>query len=177
MQHYKIGLILVFFNLTTYAVNAAVVDSTKIGFTVKHEKNVLLDPVSLFNVFCKDIGQWWDPSHTWSGKSENLYIQAYTGGGFGEQMESGRSVRHMDVIFIDPGKLLRMSGALGPLQQFAVTGVLSLEFKKAGDSTHVSLTYAVGGYIPGGVSKFAVIVDKVLGIQFERFIAYSEKKK
>jgi hypothetical protein len=171
------GLAFIISILITGQVDAAVVDSTQFGFTVKHEKNVQADPVALYNLFCKDIGKWWDPEHTWSGHSENLYIQSYPGGSFGEQMETGKAVIHMRVIHLDPGKLLRMEGALGPLQQFAVTGVMSLEFKKAGDSTHVTLTYAVGGYVPGGVSKFAAPVDYVLGIQLKRFIAYAEQKK
>lgn len=157
-------------------VNAAVVDSTQLGFTVKHEKTVAPDAMTLYAVFCKEIGQWWDPDHTWSGKAENLYIQTYPGGGFGEQMESGKAVSHMRVIHVDPGKMLRMEGALGPLQQFAVTGVMTLEFKKAGDSTYVSLTYTVGGYIPGGASKFAAVVDQVIGNQFSRFTAYAIRK-
>jgi hypothetical protein len=157
--------------------DAAIVDSTRLGFTVKHEKNMSVDPMTLHNIFCKEIGQWWDPEHTWSGKSENLYIQVYPGGAFGEQMESGKAVRHMSVIYLDPGKVFRMQGALGPLQQYAVTGIMTLEFKRNGDSTHVSLTYTVGGYIPGGASKFAAVVDQVLDSQFQRYTGYALRKK
>jgi hypothetical protein len=83
----------------------------------------------------------------------------------------------MDVIFIDPGKMLRMEGSLGPLQQFAVQGIMTMELTRKGDSTHVSLKYTVGGYIPGGAAKFAAAVDQVIGNQFTRFIRFAEGKK
>jgi hypothetical protein len=83
----------------------------------------------------------------------------------------------MNVIYSDPGKTLRMEGALGPLQQYAVNGVMTLELKPDGTKTRVTLTYSMGGYIPGGAAKFAQLVDKVLGIQFNRFIRYISDKR
>jgi hypothetical protein len=171
------GIMLSMFLLPGKEASATVVDSTWYGFTVSHEKTVKADGKVLFNVFCKEIGQWWDPEHTWFGNAENLYIQTYIGGGFGEQLESVRAVRHMEVIFLDYGKTIRLQGALGPLQQYPVMGIMTVEFKKEADSTRVSMTYSVGGYIPGGAAKFSGIVDQVLGIQFSRFLAYAEQKK
>jgi hypothetical protein len=171
------GLVLFIFFLTVHQVQATVVDSCAMGFTVKFEKSVKVDPEIIFNNFCKDIGKWWDPDHTWSGQAENLYIQEYIGGSFGERIPSRGYVRHLRLIYIDPGKMIRMEGGLGPLQQYAVNGIMTMEIKNVSDSSKVSLTYTVGGYIPGGVSKLAAGVNQVLEIQFKRFIGFVEKEK
>jgi hypothetical protein len=156
---------------------AAIVDSTKVGFTVRHEKIMMVSADSLYAIFTKQIDKWWDPEHTWSGKAENVYIQTYVGGCFGERWENGGATSHMNVIYTDPGKTFRMSGALGPLQPHAVTGILTLDIKAYGEESRVSLTYTVGGYIPGGVSSLAEVVDQMLGGQFKRYAAFAEKKK
>lgn len=156
---------------------AAIADSSAFGFTVKYDSLVAVDAGRLYDIFCKDVGQWWDPSHTWSGKSENLYIQQYVGGCFGERWENGGSTRHMNVIYTQPGQLLRMEGGIGPLQQFPVNGVLTLELKPAGGKTRITLTYAAGGYVPGGITKFSGPVNFVLGAQFNRYISFALKNK
>ncbi len=170
------GMLVLLLALSHNGANGAVVDSTRFGFTVRHVDTLSIDARSLYDIFIKEIDKWWDPEHTWSGKSENLYIQAYQGGCFGERWENGGSTRHLNVIYVDPGKMLRMEGGLGPLQQFPVNGIMTLELKKVSARTRVSLTYAVGGYIPGGASKFAAMVDQVIGLQFSRFVEYVKKK-
>jgi hypothetical protein len=35
-------------------------------------------------------------------------------------------VRHMQVVYVDPGKTLRMIGGLGPLQSMAATGSMTV---------------------------------------------------
>src|SRR5262245_48469333 len=64
--------------------------------------------------------------------------------------------------FTEPGKILRMTGGLGPLQQFAVSGVMTVEFKAEGQGANLTFTYTVGGYIPGGFEKLAPLVDQVM---------------
>ncbi len=162
--------------LTVATASAAVVDSTSSGFTIRHEQRISGDKEILFNQFYQDIGEWWDPSHTWSGKASNLSIQPWPGGCFCEELDNGGQIRHLAVIYVDPGKVFRMEGGLGPLQQFAVNGVLTLELTSEGESVKATLTYSVGGYIPGGVAKFAAAVDRVLGEQFRRFGEYAGKK-
>ena len=72
-------------------------------------------------------------------------------------------------IFAQPGKLLRLEGALGPLQDMAVTGMLSFRPGAgwSGDPDHDDL--------PGGgdrsrmdSAKLAPLVDQVMGIQLGR---------
>ena len=71
----------------------------------------------------------------------------------------------MTVIYADPGKLLRMSGALGPMQEAGVTGTLTFELKAAGEGTQITLSYSAGGYFQGGLQALAAPVDQVLGAQ------------
>jgi hypothetical protein len=172
---FQIAIILFLVCFSGQFTQAAVIDSTQAGFTVRHEQSVQVNALLLYEAFTTGINKWWDPDHTWSGKAENLSLQPVPGGCFCENLGNGGWIRHMNVIYADPGKLFRMEGGLGPLQQYAITGVMTLEIKQEADRSMVSLTYTAGGYIPGGASKFAAIVDKVLGVQFQRFIGFALK--
>ncbi|MCX6306339.1 MAG: ATPase [Bacteroidetes bacterium] len=163
------------FNLHA-STQAAVADSSSYGFTIKFERLVKIQPDSLYNYLVRDIGQWWNPDHTWSGKATNLSIQPVANGCFCETLENKGSVRHMTVIFVDPGKTLRLEGGLGPLQMLAVAGVLTFEISLDKSMTKINLSYSVGGYIPGGTRKWAPLVNQVLGEQFTRLVDYAEKK-
>lgn len=86
------------------------------------------------------------------------------------------SVQHATVVNVAPGRLIRMIGSLGPLQQAAVTGALSWEFEKKGSAAStLTVTYAAGGYSPGGLDKLADIVNTVLSRQVELLKAHAER--
>jgi hypothetical protein len=125
---------------------------------------------------------WWNKAHSWSGSSEGFYIDAQANGCFCElfqekgadgKIKTVGSVEHMRVIFAQPGKVLRMQGALGPLQSEAVIGTLTVAMEpgKAGKGTKLSFSYVVGGYMRYKVAEIAPAVDKVLGEQFKSLIA------
>lgn len=113
------------------------------------------------------VDTWWSPEHTWSGNSENLSMTPVAGGGFDEKLPDGGFVRHMDVIYADPGKLMRLRGVLGPLQEHALTGTMTIAFKRDGDRTEITATYRVSGEFPGGLEVIAPAVDQVLAEQFQ----------
>ena len=73
--------------------------------------------------------------------------------------------------------LLRMSGALGPLQGSGLAGSLTLQFKPAGEGTQLLLQYAVGGFFEGGFTKLAPAVDAMLAGQLQRLKRYVETGK
>jgi hypothetical protein len=83
-------------------------------------------------------------------------------------------VRHMTIVYASPGKLLRLSGGLGPLQEIAVAGSMTWTLSAEGSSTKVDLTYRVGGYYEGGLATLAPIVDGVLREQLERMKRFVE---
>ena len=80
----------------------------------------------------------------------------------------------MRVVNVSPNRMLRMSGALGPLQQSGAAGSMTWAFKPEASGTAVELTYSVGGYARGGFETMAPSVDEVLSDQHSRLKAYVE---
>ena len=62
----------------------------------------------------------------------------------------GGSVLHLIVVYSDPGKSLRLRGALGPFQGLGVDGALTWKLEPAVDGTRLFVTYALGGYNKDG---------------------------
>ena len=169
MRHLLIASTAALVALTATDAHASVVDATPAGFTVRHVIEVSAPAWSAYQVLTDRIGAWWDPQHTFSGRSANLTIEARPGGCFCEQLPGGGGVRHMTVLYADPGKLLRLTGGLGPLQELAVSGTMTWAFmQQTGNKTTITFTYAVGGYAPGGLAALAPVVDTVLGTQVAR---------
>jgi len=154
--------------------HAAVVDSTQAGFLVRSEAVVHAAPDSVYRALVGRIGAWWDAEHTFSGDSRNLSLDATPGGCFCETLPQGGGVRHLTVVFASPGRLLRLSGALGPLQGAGVAGSLTWSLAPDRDGTKVSLDYGVGGHLPGGLGALAPAVDRVLGGQLSRLRRFVE---
>ena len=154
--------------------SGAVTDSSREGFTVKCELTIQAPPATVYRHLVEDMGRWWDPSHTYSGDASNLYLQAEPKGWFGERLPNGGLVKHMEVVAVFPGKRLRLQGALGPLQEFAVIGSLTIDLSEADQGTRVTWTYCVGGYRPGGLADFAQPVDGVLLTQLQRLKKLAE---
>ena len=146
----------------------AVTEVREDSFTI--ETTVLVDakPRSTYRDLTR-VAHWWDPAHTWSGAARNMRLEARGGGCFCETLAEGGSVQHGQVIFDQPGKLLRLQAALGPLQTMAVTGVLSFALAPDGPGTRVTMTYRVSGALTMESAKLAPLVDQVMGIQLNRF--------
>jgi uncharacterized protein YndB with AHSA1/START domain len=155
---------------------ATVTDSSFYGFTIKHELVIHTSSDSLFTTFT-DIGRWWDSDHTYSGKAANMSLEPFAGGCFCEILGNGGGVHHMTVLYVDPGKIIRLEGGLGPLQSMAVNGIMTVTFTKIQEGTKLAITYTVGGYTPGGLSKIALAVDNVLGLQVSRLKELAQQKK
>jgi hypothetical protein len=83
----------------------------------------------------------------------------------------------MRVIYVAPGEMLRMAGALGPLQASGLAGSLTWALKAAPSGTAVELSYSVGGFFPGGLDKIAPAVSAVLEEQLQRFKRFVETGK
>jgi uncharacterized protein YndB with AHSA1/START domain len=156
---------------------ADVVDSAPNGFTLKVVVDAAAPAALVYRALTERIGAWWDSSHSFSGNAANLSIDARPGGCFCETLPGGGGVRHMTVTYADPGKLLRLSGGLGPLQDLAVTGAMTWKLTEASGRTTIEVTYKVGGYVPGGtgVGALAAPVDAVLTAQVKRLAQFVEK--
>ena len=158
--------------LFTATAQAAVADSSPGGFTIKIVVNAQGAPADVYRKFVHDIGNWWEPIHTYSHDAHNLSIDDKPMGCWCEKLPDGGGVQHMETIFAMPGKLIRFSGAIGPMQAMAAVGSMSVEFKPVEGGTAVELTYALGGYSPQGFDKIAPIIDMVLTTQITRFKNY-----
>jgi uncharacterized protein YndB with AHSA1/START domain len=153
---------------------AEVVDSGAGGFLVRGEATVQSAPDAVYEALTKDIGGWWDSEHTFSRDSRNLSLDARPGGCFCERLPDGGGVRHMTVVFASPGKRLRLTGGLGPLQALGVAGSMTWSLAESEGGTMVGLTYSVGGYFEGGLQGMAPAVDSVLQVQLTRLKRYVE---
>ena len=77
----------------------------------------------------------------------------------------------MRVIYAQPGRLLRMSGALGPLQRDAATGTLTVTLEPTAAGTRLIWEYVVGGYMRFTPSEIGTGVASVLAGQLGRLAA------
>jgi uncharacterized protein YndB with AHSA1/START domain len=144
-----------------------VADSSAAGFTVKVSVQIAAAPAAVYKQVIR-VGDWWNPQHTFSGDAHNLSIEEKAGGCFCEKLPNGGGVRHMQVIYLAPGKALVMSGAIGPLQSLAATGTMTFQLAPDGDGTKLTVTYAVAGYLPAGMNTWAAPVDSVITEQVGR---------
>ena len=151
-----------------------VADSSPNGFTVSAEFMVKTSAKKLYKALVDDVGSWWDPSHTFSGASKNLSIEAKPGGCFCEKLGKRGFVRHLDVVFAAPGKQLRLTGGLGPLQRFGVNGSMTFVMSENEGMTKLEFSYRVGGYSASGLDRLATSVDHVLMTQLARLKRYAE---
>jgi hypothetical protein len=141
-----------------------VLDKSASGFLVRNTATVSTKPAAVYAAIAEP-SKWWEAAHTWSGDAKNLSLSAKVGGCFCERLSSGGEVQHMSVIYADPGKLLRLSGALGPMQESGVAGTLTFEMKPSGEGTQITLSYSAGGYFQGGMQALAAPVDQVIAAQ------------
>jgi len=153
---------------------AEVIDSSPSGFTVKLKIAIQAPPAEVYQRLVHHVGDWWNPAHTYSGDAHNLSIEEKPLGCFCEKLPGGGGVRHMEVIYLAPGKALGLSGGLGPLQTMAVTGSMRFVISPAESGSELEVTYAVGGYLKPGLDSLAKPVDGVLLEQITRLKNYTE---
>src|SRR5436189_3620279 len=123
MRRYFLGT-LVLVILSGMAAQAAP-HVTPTGFLIKLEVSVNAPAAKVYDALVGQIGAWWNSQHTYSGDAKNLSIDARPGGCFCEKLPNGGGLEHARVIYVAPREVLRLSGALGPLQASGVAGTLT----------------------------------------------------
>src|SRR5579883_1929447 len=93
-----------------------VIESTAAGFSVRNAATINASPAKVYAALTDGVSGWWDPVHTFSHDARNLSVAAKPGGCFCERLPDGGGVQHMMVVYASPGRLLRLTGAIGPLQ-------------------------------------------------------------
>lgn len=155
---------------------AAEVDSQSAqGFAIKQQAQVKASPDEVWEALGAP-NRWWDSRHSFTGDADNFFMDMQAGGCFCERirvtkdgkLENRGSVEHMRVVYAEPSKVLRMVGALGPLQSEGVAATLSIGLKPMSGGTQITFEYVVGGYMRYPIGEIAPAVDGVIGQQLTR---------
>lgn len=151
--------------------SAEVVERSADHFVVGFSAQVEAPPAKVY-VAITEVVHWWSAEHTWSGKSENLALKAEVGGCFCERWAEG-SAEHGRVILAIKNEMLRLSASLGPLQEFALNGVLTFKLQATDNgTTGLDVDYRVNGSSASGLDEFAPAVDGVLAVQVDRLLRF-----
>jgi hypothetical protein len=150
---------------------AEVKDASPTGFTTENSTVVMTDAANAWQALVGGIDTWWPKDHRWWGKSGILSIDARAGGCFCEK-SGERQAQHLQVVFVDPGKLLRLSGGLGPLQGMGLFGLLEWRLAPVDGGTRITYWYRAGGYTPDDLRALAGVVDQVQAQQLAGLARY-----
>ncbi len=162
---------------TSMAGQAEVVETREDGFVTKDTAFVAASPKETWLALISPSG-WWSSQHTWSADAANLRLTPQAGGCFCEKIPEivtpdsftlEGSVEHMRVIQAYPERVLRMTGALGPLQSEPVAGILTIVLTEVetpeGMATRIVWEYNVGGSMRYEVPVISKAVDGVMSLQ------------
>ncbi len=166
---------LVGFGPLPVALQGEVIESAADGFHIVIRETTHLNPQDAYRVMVEDFSQWYDSSHSYGGVAENLTLDLQRHAML-EQLPDGGFVRHMEIVFHQPGKVLRLTGGLGPLQGMGVSGALTFTFQPVESGTEIMLTYHVGGSSLANLDKIAGPVDGVLTTQLQRLKDHCDKQ-
>ena len=154
------------------AAQAEVVSAGPNGFEIKHSVQLVAPPATVYAAFGR-IGGWWAKGHTYSDDSANLRLSLTPGGCFCERLPNGGGIEHMRVTYVDPGKRVVMTGALGPLLYEATAGVMDVQIERLAGGARFTLNYRTAGFARGGAERLAPLVDQVLAEQVKRFRTFA----
>lgn len=142
------------------------------GVTIEKEVHVPVAPDEAWALFTGDISGWWD--HSFSEHPAHLVIDRTAGGGFWEYFdEDGHGVKHAEVTWAEPGRLLKMRGPLG-FSGKAVDFVHTFRFEADSAGTRVHLTLNAAGQLDDdGIAALDQVWDHFLG---DRYVNYVKAK-
>ncbi len=156
--------------------NGEVLDAAPGGFTISYQTEISAARIDVYNAAVNNVGDWWSDDHTYTGNAGNMYIEAKSQGCFCEKLGVDGGVVHLVVTFVNPGEMLRLTGGLGPLGLMGVNGNMTWEFTDSEEGTIVTLNYALGGYMDGGLDSIAEAVNGVLVEQMTSLKAFVENR-
>ena len=146
------------------------------GFVSTFREEVKATPDEAWKAIVQ-LPRWWSDAHTYSGKASNMSLDAVAGGCWCERWGDGNSVQHGQVVLVQPGRVIRFNASLGPLQELAVNGVLTIVTSAQDGKTLLRMTYRVAGNADAGLDKLAPVVDQVIGAQYRRLKELAETGK
>lgn len=142
------------------AAQAEVMAATPDHFTLKLEAQSELSPGEVWTRLIEP-SDWWLPDHSFSGDSNNLFLDPQAGGLWREEWESG-SVWHGTVLQAQPEKTLVLSAPFGPLQGLAVTSIWTITLSSTDSGgTLVTFDHVTNGTAASNLDALAPAVDFV----------------
>ncbi|NMH58586.1 SRPBCC family protein [Alteromonas ponticola] len=163
--------ILLIISAVILPVKANVLHVDNAGFIIENEIVTTHSAKKVWHALINDVDKWWPKDHSWWNGTFTIAPSA--GGCFCEK-KGKQQAQHMQVTFVDPARMLRMTGGLGPLQGMGVYGALNWQFESVDNGTKVTLTYYAQGYRPEGFADFAPVVAKVQHQQLNALKSYIE---
>lgn len=139
------------------------------ALVIEHRFTFQATPAAAWNALVHPE-RYWPGGHTWSGDARNLSLVPEAGGCFCERWAGG-SAEHGRVVMAVPGKQLRFIGSLGPFQELAVSGVLTISLDPGESGTEAVVTYRLSGDDSQRLGDMAAVVDPVIRQQFAGFAA------
>jgi len=139
------------------------------AFQIAQQRSVAAGPERLQPALSA-VASWWNVKHTFSGNAANLNLEPRAGGCFCERWDQG-SVQHLQVVMAEPG-IVRLAGAMGPLQGLAVQGVMTISIEAKDGKNTLSVVYRVGGVDAASMEKWPAAVDAMIGETTDRLAAY-----
>jgi len=152
---------------------AEVRQSSADGAIIEHRFQIPATPKDAWGALVHPE-RWWPADHTWSGDPSYMQLNDQAGGCFCERWGES-SAEHGRVIMALPGELLRIRGSLGPFQEMAVTGVLTVRLAAKDGGTEATVTYRLSGDASHQLAAMMPVVDKVVGQQFGSFARFASQ--
>jgi len=159
--------------LASSTLSAEVRQASADGALIEHRFQISAPPADAWSVLAHPE-LWWPADHTWSGDPAKLRLGAEAGGCFCENWGEA-SAEHGRVVMAMPPRLLRIRGSLGPFQEMAVTGILSIALAAKDGGTEATVTYRLSGDASHGLAAMMPVVDQVVGQQFGSFARYASR--
>jgi uncharacterized protein YndB with AHSA1/START domain len=166
MSHRLLGLAAALALVPTVG-TAEVLRSAPDAMVIEHRFSMPVTPELAWEVLIHPE-RYWPDDHTWSGKASNMSLAPEAGGCFCERWQDG-SAEHGRIIMAQRGRLLRFRGSLGPFQEMAVSGVLTVKLSAIEGGTEAVVTYRLSGDDSHALDAAATVVDGVIGEQFGNF--------
>lgn len=145
------------------------------GFLLQAEAELTASPEQTWRALGQ-LGRWWSDAHTYSGDAGHMQVDLRAGGCWCERWDGGNSVQHGRVLLVsqrDEVRTLRFDAPLGPLQEMAVTAVLTFTVAPHANGATLAMSYRVSGDPGLNLDQAAPLVDMVLMEQFGRLSRYS----
>ncbi len=149
--------------------SADIISSSKTHFELRHEAASSLAPDALWERLIQPA-IWWHPDHTYSGDANNLSLEAKVGGLWREDWDGG-SVAHGTVMFIQPGKTLRMQAPFGPLQGLGAYAVWTITISANDEGSKVVFDEVASGPSSADLEELAMAVNYVKQEAILRLVA------